>query len=207
MLVAVLVVAVGGAPFVIRDAVRAVSPQFGALPVLNVAAPLAFLAFIIFMARLVARGPIVLFDSRPMVRRWLTDGALFALAMAALLLCAMVLHRYDSPSFSGLVALRMRDVVVPVLSEEIAFRGFLTVAIAGVLGTAIPDEHVRSAVSILLASAAFTLAHQSATADPSGALAVRFVAGLTFGLLTLHSRSLVPAMFAHAAVNAELLRC
>jgi membrane protease YdiL (CAAX protease family) len=203
----VLVAVVVGTPWVIRDAMRAVSRQFAALPDSGALAPLVFLLFILVISRFATHGPLVLLDDRTIVRRWLTDGALFAFAIAALLLCTVALNRHDTPSLPEFLWSRMRDVVVPALTEEVAFRGFLTAALAAALGPVVGDARQRTAVAVILSSAAFAFAHQPVTVDPSTVLAVRFAVGLTFGFLTLHSRSLVPAMFAHAAINVELLRC
>lgn len=203
----VLVALVGGTPFVIRDLVRALSLQFASLPTVGATAPFAFLLFILAVSRFATHGPLVLLDDRTLVRRWLTDGALFAFAMAALLLCAVALNRPDAGSLPDFLSYRMRDVVVPSLTEEIAFRGFLTVALASVLRGVADDDHRSNAVAVIVTSLVFAFAHQPVVVDPRAVFAVRFAAGLTFGFLTLHSRSLVPAMFAHAAVNAELLRC
>jgi membrane protease YdiL (CAAX protease family) len=203
----VLVTVVGGTPFVIRDLVRALSLQFASLPNVGATAPFAFLLFILAVSRFATHGPLVLLDDRTLVRRWLTDGALFAFAMAALLLCAVVLNRHDVSSLPDFVSYRMRDVVVPALTEEIAFRGFLTVALTAALRSMAGDDHRSSGLAVVVTSLVFAFAHQPVAVDPRTVFAARFVAGLTFGLLTLHSRSLVPAMFAHAAVNAELLRC
>jgi membrane protease YdiL (CAAX protease family) len=189
----VLVTVVGGTPFVIRDLVRALSLQFASLPNVGATAPFAFLLFILAVSRFATHGPLVLLDDRTLVRRWLTDGALFAFAMAALLLCAVVLNRHDVSSLPDFVSYRMRDVVVPAL----------TAALRPMAG----DDHRSSGLAVVVTSLVFAFAHQPVAVDPRTVFAVRFVAGLTFGLLTLHSRSLVPAMFAHAAVNAELLRC
>jgi hypothetical protein len=203
----VLVAVVGGTPIVIRDLVRALSLQFAALQHLSAVAPFAFLLFILALSRFATHGPLVLLDDRTLVRRWLTDGALFAFAIAALLLCAVALNRYDARSLPDFVSYRIREVVVPALTEEIAFRGFLTVALTAALRAVAGNERRSSALAVVVTSVAFACAHQPVAVDPSMVLAVRFAAGLTFGLLTLHSRSLVPAMFAHAAVNTELLRC
>jgi membrane protease YdiL (CAAX protease family) len=203
----VLVAIVGGAPFVIRDLVRALSLQFAFLPNVGAMAPFAFLLIILAICRFATHGPFVLLDDRSLVRRWLTDGALFAFAMAALLLCAVALNRHDPRSLPEFASYHMRDVIVPALTEEIAFRGFLTVALAAALRSVSGDDGRSSALAVLMTSVAFAFAHQPAVVNPSMVLAIRFTAGLTFGLLTLHSRSLVPAMFAHAAINAELLRC
>ena len=203
----VLIALVGGTPFVIRDLVRALSLQFESSPNLAATAPVAFLFFILAVSRFTTHGPLVLLDDHASVRRWLTDGALFAFAMAALLLCAVALNRHDAQSLPDFLWYRMRDVVVPALTEEIAFRGFLTVALASVLRGMAGDDHRSNALAVVVTSGVFAFAHQPVAVDPRAVFAVRFAAGLTFGFLTLHSRSLVPAMFAHAAVNAELLRC
>jgi membrane protease YdiL (CAAX protease family) len=203
----VLVAVVGGTPFVIRDLVRALSVQFASLPDVGAMAPFAFLLTILAISRFATHGPFVLLDDRSLVRRWLTDGTLFAFAMAALLLCAVPLSRHDPRSLPEFASYQMRDVVVPALTEEIAFRGFLTVALTAALRSVVGDDGRSKALAVLVASVAFAFAHQPAVVDPSMVLAIRFAAGLTFGLLTLHSRSLVPAMFAHSAINAELLRC
>lgn len=205
--VSVLVALVGGAPSLIREAVRALSLQVAAPSVVGALGPFVFLLFILVISRLATHGPVDLLDDRTLVRRWLTDGALFAFAMAALLLCAVAMQENEFRPLSDLMTYRVREIIMPALSEEIAFRGFLTVALTTALGAAVRHERRRPAVAVMLASGAFALAHQHAAIEPTVALAVRFAAGLTFGFLTLHSRSLVPAMFAHAAVNGGLLRC
>ena len=203
----VLVVAVGGAPFVVRDVVRTLSLQFTALPNLGTVAPFVFLIVILAISRIATHGPLVLIDDRSLVRRWLTDGVWFAFAMAALLLCVVVLNWHDGSSVPDFLWLRLREVVIPSLTEEIAFRGFLTVAVSAALRAVAGGERRSDALSVVVASAAFAFAHQPSAVEPSTGLAIRFTAGLTFGLLTLRSRSLVPAMLAHAAINTELLRC
>ena len=203
----VLAILVGGTPFVIRDLVSALSLKFAALPDLGAYAPFAFLLVILGISRFATHGPLVLIDDRTVVRRWLTDGALFAFAIAALLLCTVPLNRHDPLSLPEFLSYRMRDIVVPALTEEIAFRGFLMVALTAALGAVAGDARQRSALAVIVTAVAFAFAHQPVALDPSRVLAIRFASGLIFGLLTIHSRSLVPAMFAHAAVNAELLRC
>src|SRR5207237_6671177 len=81
--------------------------------------------------------------------------------------------------------------VLPAFCEELAFRGFL---LTGLL------KRYRPRTAILLCSFLFALFHMNVFQFlPS------FFLSVVLGLLTVRSRSLLPAMFFHLLYNAVLL--
>ncbi len=141
--------------------------------------------------------------------RWFSDGAVFtAAAIALLLLLAM-------PSGGG-AALRapqlgvdIAAVVLPSLTEELSFRGVLATTVASSLTATVTSHRVRAVLTILICSAAFSVAHENA---PSSVLllvrlAPRFGAGVLLGALARRSGSLLPPMLAHATYNALTRAC
>jgi len=91
-----------------------------------------------------------------------------------------------NPRYQLLWAIAWVGVLAPVI-EEVYFRGVLQGALL---------ERLGRPSAVLLAAAAFALAHQGI---PS--LATSFVLGLGFGMLAASARSLVPAISAHIAWN------
>ena len=82
--------------------------------------------------------------------------------------------------------------VMPAVCEELLFRGWLLSAFAGERPAA-----KRAAAAVVVQAAAFAAFHLLPERMPQ-----TFVLGLVLGWLTLATRSILPAMIAHAAHNA-----
>lgn len=85
------------------------------------------------------------------------------------------------------VAVVLISIVLAVVIEEVAFRGF----ILGKLSDAMP-----TGTAILLSAALFSMYHLSAFQFLS-----TFLMGLGFALLAVRLKSLYPALVAHATIN------
>lgn len=91
------------------------------------------------------------------------------------------------PSGAGQWALLLGTFILPVISEEVAFRGLILNALTDVTG----DRQ-----AIVLSSALFSLYHFSAFQ-----LLSTFILGLGLGLLVVRYESIWPAVVAHGVVN------
>ena len=129
----------------------------------------------------------------------LTAGALGNVAGAALWTVMASIIRVPPnilPDIHGIPALTLIpilaiSIIAPPLSEEIAFRGYAM----GMIG-----RHVSPIAALVITSLLFAAVHltQGLYAPK---LLVYFLAGLSFGVVALRTRSLLPAMAVHSMAD------
>jgi membrane protease YdiL (CAAX protease family) len=106
------------------------------------------------------------------------------------------LHEMLRPRGPADAALSLAAIsIAPAVCEELLFRGFVLQALRGPLGTA---------AAVALSTAFFAVIHLdfSGSGPTLYRVPFAFAVGVGFALLRLRSGSLLPAMVAHAVVNA-----
>jgi membrane protease YdiL (CAAX protease family) len=81
--------------------------------------------------------------------------------------------------------------IVVSICEEIQFRGYVLEALSDITGS--------SVTAVILQAVAFALMH--GTGQGLADYAIRFAFGLGFGFITIHRKSILPAVAAHLTIN------